>query len=63
MFCGIDNISQNIPPTHQYNMRIFYGILSVPQNIVMDLYNVMKSPTSRRLVLLETPSFMTNEFT
>ena len=55
MFCGIDNIPQNIPPTHRYNMRIFYGIFSVPQNIVMDLHNVMKSSTSRRLVFTRDP--------
>ena len=28
-------------PTFGMNIGIFYGILSVPQNIVMDLNNVM----------------------
>ena len=25
-----------------FNMRIFYGVLSIPQNIVIDLNNVYK---------------------
>ena len=46
MFCGIDNISHSIPgysltQIDYGNIIIFYGILSIPQNIVMDLDNVM----------------------
>ena len=49
MFGGTDNISHNILGGFhiQYEyakyIEIFCGILSVPQNIVMDLNNVMKS--------------------
>ena len=43
MFCGTKSIPQNIPPI-QTECReypgIFYGVLSVPQNIVMDLNNI-----------------------
>ena len=41
MFCGTDNNSQYIPHIFRLNMGIFYGILSVPQNTVMNLNNVM----------------------
>ncbi len=40
MFCGTDNTPWIIP---QNIWGIFYGILSVPQNIVMDLKNVVKA--------------------
>ena len=49
MFGGTDNIAHNILGGfhNQYEyakyIEIFCGILSVPQNIVMDLNNVMKS--------------------
>jgi hypothetical protein len=36
VLCGIDNILHNI-----LNVGIFYKIMSVPQNIVMNLNNVM----------------------
>jgi hypothetical protein len=38
-FCGTTNILQNIP-TFRLNGGIFRRILSIPQNIVMDLKNV-----------------------
>ena len=41
MFCRTNNIC-GIFPIFTSNMRIFYRILSVPHNTVMDLYNVMK---------------------
>ena len=40
MFCGTDSYLRNIP--HFYSLNgIFHGILAIPHNIVMDLYNVM----------------------
>ena len=41
MLCGIDSIPRIIP-SFSMKMGIFYGILSIPQNIVMNLNNVMK---------------------
>jgi hypothetical protein len=45
MFCGTDNIAQNISHIEfeygKYSL-IFHEILSIPRNIVMDLNNVMK---------------------
>ena len=40
MFCGTIIIRQNIPIIN-LNVGIFYMLLSIPQNIVMDLNNVM----------------------
>ena len=46
MFCGTKNIPQNTPHIKtkcgEYP-RICHGILSVPQNIVMNLNNVIKA--------------------
>jgi hypothetical protein len=45
MFYGTDSILQNIPHTqieYKDHSRIFYKILSVPQNIVKDMSNVME---------------------
>ena len=44
MFCGTNDIPGNIPHIHIISTSIwgiFYGILLVPQNTVMDLNNVM----------------------
>ena len=41
MLCGTYNIMQNIPSFRLNVTNIFCKILSVPQNIVMDLNNVM----------------------
>jgi hypothetical protein len=40
LFCGIDNIQQNIP-AFILNVGIFCRILSIPHNIVIYLNNVM----------------------
>ena len=47
MLCGIENIPHNIPgysphPECGEYRGMFSGILSVPQNTVMDLNNAMK---------------------
>ena len=47
VLCGTDNISQNIPHVQtgcEEYTKIFYRILSVPQNIVMNLNNNMTFP-------------------
>ena len=41
MFYGTNNIQRNIPPYPDWMWRIFRGILSVMQNIVMDMNNIM----------------------
>ena len=44
MLCGIDNILRDILRNfyiHTEGGRIFHGIMSVPQNIVTDMNNVM----------------------
>ena len=43
MLCGTDNITWNIPHIRT-NMKKYLEILSVPQNTVMDLNNVMMMP-------------------
>ena len=44
MFCGTDSIIRDIPP-FSLNMGIFHRIVSISQNIVMDVNNVMMSQT------------------
>ena len=41
MFCGTNNIMWTIPHIQSYIWGIFRMILSVPQNIVMNMNNVM----------------------
>ena len=41
VFCGTDNIPLNNPECGD-SSRLFNGILSVPQNIVVDLNNVVE---------------------
>ena len=50
MLCKTSNISHNIPCTQSNIWRIFHEILLVPQNTVMDLYNVMIGWKARELV-------------
>ena len=53
MFCGTDNIPRNTPHIQtecEEYPRIFHEILSVPQNTVMNLNNVM----NYRSALLKT---------
>ncbi len=47
MLCGIDNIMQNIFHISYRTWGIFYIILSVPHNIVMDMNNVMSQSWDR----------------
>ena len=44
MFCGVDSFPQNIPHIQTKcgkHSVLLCGILSIPQNIVMDLNNVI----------------------
>ena len=54
MFCGSDNILWDIPHIQMECRGIFYRIFSIPQNIVMDLNNVMKIQNNK---LLSHPSW------
>ena len=54
MFCGTDSIPWNILGYFPHPIwkipRILYGVLSFPQNIVMDLNIVMKALLSAQLI-------------